>query len=313
MKKILVTGGAGFLGSHLCKELLERGNHVICLDNFYTGRKDNINRLLKNDHFTLIEWDIINPLPEDFKIDEIYNLACPASPPAYQKDSVYTTKVSVLGILNLLELSKRCDAKLLHTSTSEVYGDPKVHPQSEEYRGYVNPIGIRACYDEGKRCAESLLFDYRRQYKIEVKVVRIFNIYGPNMDPMDGRVISNFIVQALNGSDITVYGNGFQTRSFCYVNDLIDRLLKMMATEKGFIGPVNLGNPQEYTVMEIANEIVSLTKSCSKIVYEHLPEDDPMRRQPNIALAKEKLNWKPKVSFELGLLKTIEYFKKLRN
>lgn len=313
MKKILVTGGAGFLGSNLCAKLLaeSKNNYVICMDNFYTGLKQNIEPLLMNPNFKLLEHDVINPFPEDLWVDEIYNLACPASPPHYQKNPIYTTKISVLGILNALELARKCNAKILHTSTSEVYGDPKVHPQVEEYRGNVNCTGIRSCYDEGKRCAESIIFDYHRMYGTKIKVIRIFNTYGPNMDPKDGRVISNFIVQCLKGVDITIYGDGSQTRSFCYVDDLLNGMVKMMGSEDEFIGPVNLGNPGEYTVKETAEKIKELTKSKSKIIYQDIPKDDPTQRKPDITLAKKKLNWEPVINLDEGLLLTKKYFERI--
>ena len=311
MKRILVTGGAGFLGSNLCKRLLDESkeNKVICLDNFYTGRRENIEELLENERFELIEHDIINPLPDDLEVDQIYNLACPASPPHYQKDPVYTTKISIFGILNVLELAKKCNAKILQSSTSEVYGEPQVHPQVEGYRGNVNPIGIRSCYDEGKRCAESLIFDYHRMYGVKTKVIRIFNTYGINMDPKDGRVVSNFIVQALQNDPITIYGEGNQTRSFCYVDDLIEGMIRVMKTEDDFIGPVNLGNPTEFTVLQLAKNIIELTNSSSKIVYEELPKDDPTQRRPDISMAKEILGWNPEIQLQEGLEKTIEYFR----
>jgi len=307
MKKILVTGGAGFIGSHLCERLLNDGHEVLCVDNFYTGSKENIKHLLRNPYFEIIRHDICFPLYVE--VDEIYNLACPASPVHYQFDPVQTTKTSVHGSINMLDLAKRVKAKILQASTSEVYGDPTVHPQSETYWGNVNPIGPRACYDEGKRCAETLFFDYWRQHKLKIKVARIFNTYGPRMRPDDGRVISNFIVQALKGDDITVYGDGSQTRSFCYIDDLIDGLIKLMNSPDDFTGPVNLGNPIEVTILELAQKIIELTGSKSKITFKPLPADDPKKRQPDITLAKEKLNWQPKVSLEEGLKKTIEYFK----
>lgn len=314
MKRILVTGGAGFLGSNLCRALLEgnSAHEVICLDNFFTGRRENIEKLLANEKFKLFEHDIINPLPSDFAVDEIYNLACPASPLQYQKNPVYTTKTSVFGIINMLELGQRCNAKLLQASTSEVYGEPEVHPQVENYRGNVNPIGIRSCYDEGKRCAESLLFDYHRMYGAKIKVVRIFNTYGPNMDPRDGRVISNFIMQALKNKDITMYGDGSQSRSFCYVDDLIEGMLKMMHSDDSFIGPVNLGNPEEVTILEFAKKIIALTRSSSSLMFGDLPSDDPPRRRPVISLAKKNLNWEPKIMLDEGLARTIAYFKSVK-
>ena len=308
MKRILITGGAGFIGSHLCERLLNEGNDVICLDNFFTGSKDNIRHLLDNNRFELVRHDITK---EYFiEVDEIYNLACPASPPHYQYNAIKTIKTSVLGMINMLGLAKRCKAKILQASTSEVYGDPLIHPQVESYWGNVNPIGIRSCYDEGKRCAETLMMDYHRQNKVDIRIVRIFNTYGPNMDLNDGRVVSNFIVQALKNEDITIYGNGSQTRSFCYVDDLIDGMIKMMNNKKGFIGPVNLGNPSERTILDFAKLIIKLTNSSSKIIYKPLPLDDPSKRQPDISLAEKELNFKPKVDIEEGLIKTIEYFKK---
>ena len=309
MKRILVTGGAGFIGSHLCEELIKRGNDVICLDNFFTGSKDSIRHLLGNNHFELVRHDITK---EYFiEVDEIYNLACPASPPHYQYNPIKTAKTSVLGIINMLGLAKRCRARILQASTSEVYGDPNVHPQKETYWGNVNPIGIRSCYDEGKRMAETLMFDYHRQNNVDIRVIRIFNTYGPNMNKNDGRVVSNFIVQALQNKDITIYGDGSQTRSFCYVLDLINGMIKMMENEIGFIGPVNLGNPVETSILDFAKFIIELTGSKSKIVFLPLPSDDPTQRKPDISLAKEKLNWEPSVDVKDGLLKTIEYFKKV--
>lgn len=303
-KKVLVTGGAGFIGSHLCKKLLEQGNYVYCLDNFCTGAKSNIEELLNNDRFKLIEQDITEEYIE--KVDEIYNFACPASPPHYQADPVKTIKTSVLGIINMLELAKTCNARILHASTSEVYGDPIVHPQKENYWGNVNPIGLRSCYDEGKRCSETLMMDYHRQYNVDIRIIRIFNTYGPNMDINDGRVVSNFIVQSLKNQDITVYGDGSQTRSFCYIDDLIDGIIKMMAGD--YVGPVNLGNNSERTVLDFAKLIIKLTNSSSKIVYKDLPSDDPVRRQPDLTIAKEKLNWQPKIDIEDGIKQTIKYF-----
>lgn len=309
MKRILVTGGAGFIGSYLCEELIKRGNDVICLDNFFTGSKDSIRHLLGNNHFELVRHDITK---EYFiEVDEIYNLACPASPPHYQYNPIKTAKTSVLGIINMLGLAKRCKARILQASTSEVYGDPNVHPQKETYWGNVNPIGIRSCYDEGKRMAETLMFDYHRQNNVDIRVIRIFNTYGPNMNKNDGRVVSNFIVQALQNKDITIYGDGSQTRSFCYVSDLINGMIKMMENEIGFIGPVNLGNPVETSILDFAKFIIELTGSKSKIVFLPLPSDDPTQRKPDISLAKEKLNWEPSVDVKDGLLKTIEYFKKV--
>ena len=308
MKRILITGGAGFIGSHLCERLLNEGNDVICLDNFFTGSKDNIRHLLDNNRFELVRHDITK---EYFiEVDEIYNLACPASPPHYQYNAIKTIKTSVLGMINMLGLAKRCKAKILQASTSEVYGDPLIHPQVESYWGNVNPIGIRSCYDEGKRCAETLMMDYHRQNKVDIRIVRIFNTYGPNMDLNDGRVVSNFIVQALKNEDITIYGDGSQTRSFCYVDDLIDGMIKMMNNKKGFTGPVNLGNSSERTILDFAKLIIKLTNSSSKIIYKPLPLDDPSKRQPDISLAEKELNFKPKVDIEEGLIKTIEYFKK---
>lgn len=308
-KRILVTGGAGFIGSHLCKNLLENNNQVVCLDNFYTGSKNNIVELLKNPNFHLIEQDVVEPFTEEF--DEIYNLACPASPPCYQYDPVKTIRTSVLGVINMLELAKKNGSKILQASTSEIYGDPLVHPQVETYWGNVNPIGDRSCYDEGKRCAETLTNDYHRQYNVDTRIVRIFNTYGPNMDKNDGRVVSNFIVQALKGEDITIYGEGLQTRSFCYVSDMVEGLIKMMENSQGFVGPVNLGNPNEKTILELANIILKLTNSNSKIIYKPLPNDDPVKRKPDISLAKNTLGWEPKVDIELGLTRTIDYFAKL--
>ena len=311
MKRILITGGAGFIGSHLCKRLLDEGNDVICLDNFFTGSKENIINLLDNNRFELVRHDITK---EYFiEVDEIYNLACPASPPHYQYNAIKTIKTSVLGMINMLGLAKRCKARILQASTSEVYGDPLIHPQIESYWGNVNPIGIRSCYDEGKRCAETLMMDYHRQNKTDIRIVRIFNTYGPNMDLNDGRVVSNFIVQALKNEDITIYGDGSQTRSFCYVDDLIDGMIKMMNNKKGFTGPVNLGNPSERTILDFAKLIIKLTNSNSKIIHKPLPSDDPSKRQPDITLAKKELNFKPKVDIEEGLIKTIEYFKNKLN
>ncbi|MEK7575987.1 MAG: UDP-glucuronic acid decarboxylase family protein [Patescibacteria group bacterium] len=306
-KTILITGGAGFIGSHLCKKLLADSHKVICADNFFTGSKENILNLLDNKRFELLRHDITFPLYVE--VDEIYNLACPASPIHYQLDPVQTTKTSVHGAINMLGLAKRTKAKILQASTSEVYGDPAIHPQVESYWGNVNPIGTRSCYDEGKRCAETLFFDYWRQYKLDIRIVRIFNTYGPNMLPNDGRVVSNFIVQALRGEDITIYGDGRQTRSFQYIDDLIEGMVKMMNNNKNFIGPVNLGNPDEFNIKELAEKIIKLTDSKSKIVYKELPLDDPKQRQPDISLAKEKLDWDPKINLEEGLLRTINYFK----
>ena len=306
MKKILVTGGAGFIGSHLCDRLLREGNDVICLDNYFTGSKDNIRHLLGTDHFELVRHDVINPYHAE--VDEIYNLACPASPPHYQYNPIKTIKTSVMGAINMLGLAKRTRAKILQASTSEVYGDPAIHPQMESYWGNVNPIGIRSCYDEGKRCAETLFMDYHRQNGVRIKIIRIFNTYGPRMNPNDGRVVSNFIVQALKGEDITIYGDGTQTRSFQYVDDLIEAMIRMMATGDDFIGPVNTGNPGEFTMLELAEKVIELTSSKSRIVYRPLPSDDPRQRKPDIALAKEKLDWEPKIRLEEGLERTIAYF-----
>ena len=306
-KRILVTGGAGFLGSHLCERLLKEGNDVICADNFFTGDKKNIEHLLSNPYFELLRHDVTLPL--FVEVDEIYNLACPASPPHYQFDPVQTTKTSVMGAINMLGLAKRCKAKILQASTSEVYGDPEIHPQPESYKGSVNPIGIRACYDEGKRCAETLFFDYYRQHNVNIKVMRIFNTYGPRMHPNDGRVVSNFIVQALKGVDITIYGNGQQTRSFCFVDDLIEGMIRLMNSRDGFTGPVNIGNPCEFTMLELAQKVLELTNSKSKIVFMPLPEDDPLQRKPLIDLALAELDWTPKIDLAHGLQKTIDYFK----
>ncbi len=308
MKRILVTGGAGFLGSHLCRKLVNDGNYVICMDNLYTGRMSNIEDLLDNKNFEFIKHDVTKRI--NLKVDQIYNAACPASPPAYQKSPTYTVKTCFLGVMNMLDLAKKNNATMLQFSTSEIYGDPEVHPQTEDYRGNVNPIGIRACYDEGKRVGETLMFDYFREFGSKIKVIRIFNTYGPNMDINDGRVVSNFITQALKGEDITIYGDGTQTRSFCYVDDLIESIVKMMNSDESFAGPVNLGNPGEFTMLELANLIIKLTKSKSKIVFKELPSDDPTKRKPNISLAKEKLGWEPKINLEKGLKKTIIYFKK---
>jgi UDP-glucuronate decarboxylase len=307
-KRILITGGAGFIGSHLCEKLLNKGNEVICVDNFFTGSKQNIVHLLSNPYFEVVRHDITFPLY--IEVDEIYNLACPASPIYYQFDPVQTTKTSIMGSINMLGLAKRLKIKILQASTSEVYGDPKIHPQTENYRGNVNPIGLRACYNEGKRCAETLFFDYKRQHNLKIKVVRIFNTYGPRMRPDDGRVISNFIVQSLKGEDITVYGDGSQTRSFCYVDEMVEGIIKMMDSKEGFTGPVNIGNPREFTILELAEKIISLTNSKSKIIYKPLPEDDPIQRQPNIDLAKKELGWEPKIQLDEGLEKTINYFNK---
>ena len=308
MKRILITGGAGFIGSHLCERLLNEGNEVICLDNFFTGSKDNIRHLLDNNRFELVRHDVTKEYYAE--VDQIYNMACPASPPHYQYNPIKTIKTSVLGVTNMLGLAKRCRATILQASTSEVYGNPLVHPQTEDYWGNVNPIGIRSCYDEGKRCAETLMMDYHRQNNVDTRIIRIFNTYGPNMDPNDGRVVSNFIVQALQNKDITMYGDGTQTRSFCYVSDLVDGIIKMMNNEQKFIGPVNLGNPSERTVYDLAELIIKLTNSNSKIKFAPLPQDDPLQRKPDISLAKKELCWEPKVDIEEGLLKTIEYFAK---
>ncbi len=306
-KRVLVTGGSGFLGSHLCDRLVSEGHDVLCLDNFFTGTKKNIEHLLKEPNFELIRHDLAEPIL--LEVDEIYNLACPASPVHYQYNPVKTIKTSVLGAIHMLGLAKRVKAKILQASTSEVYGDPIVHPQPESYWGNVNTIGIRSCYDEGKRCAETLFFDYHRQNKVNIRVVRIFNTYGPRMHPHDGRVVSNFIVQALQNKDISVYGKGNQTRSFCYVDDLIEGLLLMMNAADDFTGPVNMGNPGEFTILELAQMVIRLTQSRSRIIHHTLPQDDPMQRQPDITLAKSRLGWEPKVDLEEGLKKTIEYFK----
>jgi UDP-glucuronate decarboxylase len=308
-RRVLVTGGAGFIGSHLCVRLLERGDEVLCVDNFYTGTRHNMHHLRSNPRFELMRHDVCFPLYVE--VDEIFNLACPASPIHYQFDPVQTTKVSVHGSINMLGLAKRVKAKVLQASTSEVYGDPTVHPQKEDYWGNVNPIGLRSCYDEGKRCAETLFFDYRRQHRLPIKVARIFNTYGPSMHPNDGRVVSNFIMQALRNEDITVYGDGNQTRSFCYVDDLVDGLIRLMGTPDDVTGPVNLGNPSEFTIRELAESVIGLTGSSSKIVYRPLPEDDPKQRCPDISLAKELLAWEPRVQLQDGLMKTIEYFEHL--
>lgn len=308
-KRILVTGGAGFLGSHLCERLLKEGHEVICLDNFFTGTKDNIAHLIDNPYFEVVRHDITQPIY--MEVDEIYNLACPASPPHYQHDPIHTMKTSVLGAMNVLGLAKRTGAKVFQASTSEVYGDPLVHPQPESYWGHVNPIGIRSCYDEGKRAAETLFFDYHRQHGVKIKVARIFNTYGPRMHPHDGRVVSNFIIQALKGEDITVYGDGHQTRSFCYVDDLIDAFIRLMNSPDEITGPINTGNPGEFTMIELAEKIIEITSSQSKLVFKPLPCDDPKQRQPDIENAKDKLKWEPAIKLEEGLLQTINYFKKL--
>lgn len=309
MNRILVTGGAGFLGSHLCERLLQDGNDVICVDNLYTGSKDNIRHLMANPYFEFIRHDVTEPLYVE--VDQIYNLACPASPIHYQANPVKTTKTSVYGALNMLGLAKRVGARILQASTSEVYGDPEIHPQPESYRGCVNPIGIRSCYDEGKRVTETLFFDYHRMHHLEIKIMRIFNTYGPRMNPSDGRVVSNFIVQALKGNDITIYGDGSQTRSFCYVDDLIEGMVRLMASPADFTGPCNLGNPGEFTILQLAEKIIRFTGSSSTLVYEPLPSDDPLQRKPVIDLAKEHLDWEPHIALDEGLKKTIEYFKRI--
>lgn len=312
IQTVLVTGGAGFIGSHLCEYLLGKGNKVICLDNLYTGRRENIDHLISDPNFTLIEHDIIAPFSwESGIIDQIFNLACPASPIHYQKDPIFTTKTCTVGVLNILELARKHQARILQASTSEIYGDPLYHPQKESYRGNVNPIGPRACYDEGKRIAETLFYDYQRKFNLEVRVARIFNTYGPRMDPLDGRVVSNFIVQALKDQDITIYGDGRQTRSFCYVSDMVNGLYQLMGTE-GFSGPVNLGNPLEKTILEIGQLIKKLCRSKSKMIFKPLPDDDPKKRCPDISLAKERLNWKPRVTLEVGLKETIKYFQMIQ-
>jgi UDP-glucuronate decarboxylase len=308
-KKILITGGAGFIGSHLCERLLNEGNDVLCIDNYFTGVKDNIAHLLENPRFEIMRHDVTFPLYVE--VDEIYNLACPASPVHYQCDPVQTTKTSVHGAINMLGLAKRLRAKVFQASTSEVYGDPEVHPQPESYWGNTNPIGLRSCYDEGKRCAETLFFDYWRQHQLQIKVARIFNTYGPRMHPNDGRVMSNFIVQALQGDDITLYGDGSQTRSFCYVDDLVEAFIRIMATDDEFVGPVNIGNPGEFTILELAEKVIEFIGSKSKIVKKPLPMDDPTRRRPDITLAREKLGWEPKVELDEGLRRTADYFDKL--
>ncbi|WP_339062222.1 UDP-glucuronic acid decarboxylase family protein [Tepidibacillus marianensis] len=306
-KSILVTGGAGFIGSHLIGRLLEEGNKVICLDNFYTGKKQNLSSYEEHSNFICVNQDIIQPM--DIEVDEIYHLACPASPPHYQKDPIRTIKTNVIGAFNILEMAKKYRAKILLASTSEVYGNPTIHPQPESYYGNVNPTGIRACYDEGKRTAETLFFDYHRQHNVNIRVVRIFNTYGPNMSPDDGRVVSNFIMQALQGKDLTIYGNGSQSRSFCYIDDLIEGMIKMMNSSDNFIGPVNLGNPKEFTIKQLAEIILKLTAaSRSTVIYKTLPLDDPVKRQPDISLAKQKLGWEPEIALEEGLKKTIAYF-----
>lgn len=306
-KKILVTGGAGFVGSHLCERLLNEGNEVYCLDNFFTGQKKNVVHLLDNPYFEMIRHDVTTPF--FIETDEIYNLACPASPVHYQHNPIKTIKTSVMGAINMLGLAKRVNAKILQASTSEIYGDPHVHPQKESYWGNVNPIGERSCYDEGKRCAETLFMDYHKQNNVKIKIIRIFNTYGPRMDPNDGRVVSNFIVQALKNEDITVYGKGQQTRSFQYVDDLVEGMIRMMASQDQFIGPANMGNPNEFTILELAEKVIQLTGSKSKIIYQPLPSDDPMMRQPDISIAKKELKWSPKIELDEGLIKTIEFFK----
>ncbi|SMB22429.1 NAD-dependent epimerase/dehydratase [Sterolibacterium denitrificans] len=308
-KRVLVTGGAGFLGSHLCERLLNEGCDVLCADNFYSGTKDNIVHLLDHPHFELLRHDVTFPLY--IEVDEIYNLACPASPVHYQRDPVQTTKTNVHGAINMLGLAKRTKARIFQASTSEVYGDPEIHPQQESYWGRVNPIGMRSCYDEGKRCAETLFFDYHRQHRLEIKVARIFNTYGPRMHPSDGRVVSNFIVQALQGKDITLYGDGSQTRSFCYVDDLIEAFVRLMASPQEVTGPINLGNPEEFTILELAETVLRLTDGKSTLVMQPLPQDDPRQRQPDIALARQTLDWQPKIRLEDGLSKTIDYFRRL--
>ncbi len=310
MKRILITGGAGFVGSHLCERLLNEGNEVLCLDNYFTGAKKNIIKLLDNPYFEMVRHDVTESYYAE--VDEIYNLACPASPVHYQHNPIKTIKTSVMGAINTLGLAKRVGAKILQASTSEVYGDPAVHPQPESYWGHVNPIGIRSCYDEGKRCAETLFMDYHIQNNVAIKIIRIFNTYGPNMNPSDGRVVSNFIVQALKGEDITIFGDGLQTRSFQYVDDLVEGMVRMMHSDPSFLGPVNLGNPNEFTMLELAQEVIGLTNSASKIIYMPLPQDDPKQRQPDISLAKEKLDgWEPKIELKEGLSKTIAYFESL--
>jgi UDP-glucuronate decarboxylase len=309
MHKVLVTGGAGFLGSHLCDRLLADDHEVLCVDNFFTGSRRNVAHLLSNPYFELMRHDVTVPLYVE--VDRIFNLACPASPVHYQHDPVQTTKTSVHGAINMLGLAKQADARILQASTSEVYGDPEVHPQREDYWGRVNPIGFRSCYDEGKRCAETLFFDYHRQHDLDIKVVRIFNTYGPRMHPNDGRVVSNFIVQALRGEDITIYGDGSQTRSFCYVDDLIEALVRMMESPRGFTGPVNIGNPGEFSMLQLAEKVLSLVGGQSKLVFQPLPADDPRQRRPDITLAQDRLDWEPKVNLEDGLKETIAYFRRL--
>jgi len=309
MKRTLVTGGAGFLGSHLCDRLIASGHDVLCLDNFFTGNKSNIQHLIGNTRFEIIRHDIINPIY--LEVDQIYNLACPASPIHYQYNPIKTIKTNVMGAINTLGLAKRVRATILQASTSEIYGDPDMHPQREDYWGHVNPVGIRSCYDEGKRAAECLFMDYHRQNGVNIKIIRIFNTYGPRMSPNDGRVVSNFIVQALNGQDITIYGNGSQTRSFCFVSDLVDGAIRMMKTPDEVIGPINLGNPNEFTIRELAEAVIRLTCSKSRIIFKPLPADDPTQRKPDITMAKNILNWEPKIQLEAGLIKTINYFKEI--
>lgn len=309
MKRILITGGAGFIGSHLCERLLNEGNDVICLDNYFTGAKRNIIHLIGNPHFELVRHDVTTPYYAE--IDEIYNLACPASPVHYQYNGIKTIKTSVMGAINMLGLAKRTSAKILQASTSEVYGDPSIHPQTEDYWGNVNPIGVRSCYDEGKRCAESLFMNYHLQNKVKIKIIRIFNTYGPRMHPSDGRVVSNFIVQALQNKDITIYGDGNQTRSFQFIDDLIEGMLKLMISADSFIGPVNIGNPDEFTILQLANKVIQLTHSKSRLIFLPLPQDDPIQRKPDINLAKSRLDWEPKISLNEGLVKTITYFQNL--
>lgn len=312
MKRILITGGAGFIGSHLCDRLVKEGNDVVCLDNFFTGSKENVIHLIGHPHFELVRHDVTQPYYAE--VDQIYNLACPASPVHYQYNPIKTVKTSVMGAINMLGLAKRINAKILQASTSEIYGDPSVHPQPESYWGNVNTIGLRSCYDEGKRCAETLFMDYHRQNGVKIKIIRIFNTYGPKMHPHDGRVVSNFIVQSLKGDDITLYGGGSQTRSFQYIDDLVEAMIRVMNnTDDNFIGPVNIGNPNEFTIKELANKIIALTGTKSKIVYKDLPSDDPKQRQPDISLARNIIDWEPKIQIEAGLIKTIEYFKSLKN
>ncbi|EKD30747.1 MAG: hypothetical protein ACD_77C00477G0015 [uncultured bacterium] len=312
MKRILITGGAGFIGSHLCDRLIKEGNDVVCLDNFFTGSKENVIHLIGHPHFELVRHDVTQPYYAE--VDQIYNLACPASPVHYQYNPIKTVKTSVMGAINMLGLAKRINAKILQASTSEIYGDPSVHPQPESYWGNVNTIGLRSCYDEGKRCAETLFMDYHRQNSVKIKIIRIFNTYGPKMHPHDGRVVSNFIVQSLKGEDITLYGGGSQTRSFQYIDDLVEAMIRVMNnTDDNFIGPVNIGNPNEFTIKELANKIIALTGTKSKIVHKDLPSDDPKQRQPDITLARKIIDWEPKIQIEAGLIKTIEYFRNLKN